>query len=204
MVTSEVLHAMRSRGYGPAAVGRRQRGDRFGRVLDDVGERLRASGARRSAPTSGAAGSSIMKAMSGMGDLEQEHRLADRLGQIALDDERRLRHAREDENSSTMRPISPTWRMMVSVHWSKTSRSLVDDAAEFAPQPLRRKLDRGQRVLDLVGDAAGDVGPGGAALGGDEVGDVVEGDDIAVSAARRPLGGDADIDRAVAAAAGDA
>ena len=29
------------------------------------------------------------------------------------------------ENSSTMRPISSTWRMIVSVHWSNTSRSSV-------------------------------------------------------------------------------
>ena len=29
------------------------------------------------------------------------------------------------ENSSTMRPMSSTWRMIVSVHWSKTSRSSV-------------------------------------------------------------------------------
>ena len=29
------------------------------------------------------------------------------------------------ENSSTMRPMSSTWRMIVSVHWSNTSRSSV-------------------------------------------------------------------------------
>ena len=31
----------------------------------------------------------------------------------------------KDENSSTMRPISPTWRMMVSMHWRKISGSVV-------------------------------------------------------------------------------
>ena len=49
----------------------------------------------------------------------------------------------------------------------------------FALQPLGRKLDRGQRVLDLMGDAARHIGPGGGALGGDQIGDVVEGDDKA-------------------------
>ena len=57
---------------------------------------------------------------------------------------------------------------------------LADDVAVFAPQPLGRKLDRGERVLDLVGDAARDVGPGGGALGRYQIGDVVKRDDIAV------------------------
>ena len=86
------------------------------------------------------------------------------------------------ENSSTMRPMSPTWRMMVSVQRSKVSRSLGDLLAVLAPQPLGRELDRRQRVLDLVGDAAGDVPPGGVALGGDQPGDVVEGQHQAVGA----------------------
>ena len=79
------------------------------------------------------------------------------------------------ENSSTIRPMSPTWRTMVSVQRSKVSRSSGDVLAVLAPQPLGRELDRRQRVLDLVGDAPGDVAPGGVALGGDQAGDVVEG-----------------------------
>ena len=58
-----------------------------------------------------------------------------------------------------------------------------DFLAVFALQPLGRKLDRRQRVLDLVCDAARDIGPGGGALRGDEIGDVVEGDDEAASSA---------------------
>ena len=50
-----------------------------------------------------------------------------------------------------------------------------DLLAEAALQPLGGELDRGQRVLDLMRDAPGDVGPGGAALVGQLVGDVVEG-----------------------------
>ncbi len=58
-------------------------------------------------------------------------------------------------------------------------RIAVDLLAVAALQPLGGELDRGQRVLDLVGDAAGDVGPGGAALVEQLLGDVVEGEDMA-------------------------
>src|SRR5579883_3549588 len=62
-----------------------------------------------------------------------------------------------------------------------------------AAQPFGGKLDRGQRVLDLVGDAAGDVGPGRLALRRQQLGDVVEGNDEAADlAAVDALGGDAD------------
>jgi hypothetical protein len=60
--------------------------------------------------------------------------------------------------------MSPTWRMMV--HLSPV----------LALQALRRKLDGRERVLDLVGDAAGHVAPGGAALRRDQARDVVEGE----------------------------
>ena len=49
-----------------------------------------------------------------------------------------------------------------------------------ALEALGGELDRGQRVLDLVRDALGDVGPGGAALVAQLVGDVVEGQHPAV------------------------
>ena len=89
----------------------------------------------------------------------------------------------KDENSSTMRPISPTWRTMVSVHCWKTSGSVKISCDIFALEPLGGKLDRRQRILDLMGDAARDIGPGGGALGADQIGDVVEGDDKAVGGA---------------------
>ena len=60
----------------------------------------------------------------------------------------------------------------------------LDLRAVFALQALGRELDGRQRVLDLMRDAARDVGPGGVALRRDEIGDVVEGEDVAV--ARRP------------------
>src|SRR5581483_799230 len=55
-----------------------------------------------------------------------------------------------------------------------------DHPAVLALDALGRELYRGQRVLDLVGDAARHVGPRRGALCRDELGDVVEGDHRAV------------------------
>lgn len=65
-------------------------------------------------------------------------------------------------------------------------RALVEDSSVFlvylltvpAPQPFGRKLDRRQRILDLVRDAAGDVRPGGGTLRDHQIRDVVDGDDV--------------------------
>src|SRR5208282_6706749 len=73
----------------------------------------------------------------------------------------------------------------------------------LAFEPLGRQLDRGQRVLDLVRDAPGHVAPGGRALRGKQLGDVVEGDDEAFGLAVDALGRDPHEQRAGAAAAGD-
>ncbi len=72
---------------------------------------------------------------------------------------------------------------------------LRDEAAVFALQPLGRKLDRRQRISDFMRDAARDVGPGGGALRGDEIGDVVERDDIALVGAASRRAGDADVEQ---------
>ena len=58
-----------------------------------------------------------------------------------------------------------------------------DGVAVFAANALGRKLDRRQRVLDLVCDAARHVGPGGRALSNDQLGDVVERHHVALSVA---------------------
>ena len=47
---------------------------------------------------------------------------------------------------------------------------------ELVLQAFGAELDGGERVLDLVSEAAGHFAPGGAALGGDDLGDVVEHD----------------------------
>ena len=85
----------------------------------------------------------------------------------------------KEENSSTIRLRSPTWRTIVPVSRSKVAGSDLISLRIAALQPLGGELDRGQRVLDLVGDAPGDVRPGGAALVEQLLGDVVEGEDVA-------------------------
>ena len=82
------------------------------------------------------------------------------------------------ENSSTMRPMSLDLADDRVGALVEDLAVLGDHLAVAAADALGRKLDRRQRVLDLVGDAARDVGPGGGALRRDEVGDVVDGDDI--------------------------
>ena len=57
---------------------------------------------------------------------------------------------------------------------------LDDHLAVFAAQPLGRQLDRRQRVLDLVGDAPRNIRPSRGALRQHQLGDVVDGDDVAV------------------------
>ena len=112
------------------------------------------------------------------------------------------------ENSSTIRRMSPTCRTMVSVHWSNTFRSSSPDPLPEPPlQPLRRKLDRRQRILDLMRDAPRHVRPGGTALRRHQIGDVVERDDQALDLAAGALLRDLDVEGAqlaVARSAGSA
>src|SRR5436309_9370912 len=61
-----------------------------------------------------------------------------------------------------------------------------------AAQSFGSQLDRRQRVLDFVGNATGDVGPGRLALGRQEFGDVVKRDDKAADTPTVVLRGDAD------------
>ena len=73
-----------------------------------------------------------------------------------------------------------------------------DVPAVPALEPLGRELDRGQRILDFVRDAAGDVGPRRRALRGDEIADVVEGDDARPIVPSR-ISGDPNVENAFAA-----
>src|SRR5690606_17428821 len=61
----------------------------------------------------------------------------------------------------------------------------MNHAAVFTADALCGELDRRQRILDLVRNPAGNVAPGGRALRGDQLGDVVEGDDAALIALLR-------------------
>ncbi len=78
-----------------------------------------------------------------------------------------------------------------------------DFLGETPLQPLGGKLDRGQRVLDLVRDAPRHVRPGGLALGRLQFGDVVEGHHEAVRAPAGQVGADAHQQGAPAAGRAD-
>ena len=99
----------------------------------------------------------------GAADLDQERRLAQRLAQVD-DLHLRLRHAREGgelvDHAADVPDLADD-RVGALV---EDLAILGDDLAEAAPDALGRKLDRRQRVLDLVGDAARHVGPGRGAL----------------------------------------
>ena len=60
----------------------------------------------------------------------------------------------------------------------------------FAAQAVSGKLDRGQRVLDFMRDPPRDIRPGRLSLGREQIGDIIEGDDIADDLPVNPLGGD--------------
>ena len=115
----------------------------------------------------------------GIADAHQEHRLAHGVGDVLADDDG-LRHAGE------VGELVDHALDVVDLAHDRVGALLEDAAvlgdhlAVFAAQPFGRKLDRRQRVLDLMRDAAGDVGPGRGALRGDQLGDVVERDDVAV------------------------
>ena len=89
------------------------------------------------------------------------------------------------ENSLIRRPIVSTWRMMVAIDLVNAVALLADLVEIFALQPLGGQANGGQRVLDLVRDAARDLGPGRLPLRRQQGGDVVEGHDVAQRCDRR-------------------
>ena len=113
-----------------------------------------------------------------MGDLVEEQGVAGDLGDRLLAEDR-LGHAREGgefvDHPAKVADLADD-RPGQLLERRRVGRDLL---AVAALEPLGGELDRGQRVLDLVGDAAGDVGPGGAALVEQLLGDVVEGEDVA-------------------------
>ncbi len=117
---------------------------------------------------------------------EQHHRLLHRVAQIVRA-HLGLGHARELGELVDHR--LEVGHLPLDGHRQPVERLAVvrDVLGVLLAQPLGRKLYRRQRVLDLVGDAPGDVRPGRRALGHDEIGDVVEGDDRADVAAAGAL-----------------
>src|SRR5215510_8123791 len=92
----------------------------------------------------------------------------------------------KEENSSTMRPISPTWRTMVSVHCWKISGSVTISAAYLR---FSRSAESWMGVSGFLISCA---------LRRHQVGDIVEGKDKAVGAAL--FGGDLHAERTRTAA----
>ena len=128
--------------------------------------------------------------MSGWRDAQQEHHLAHGIGDVIVGDDG-FGHAGEArelvDHALDIVDLAHDGFGALLEH----GRILGNRLAVFAAQPFRRQLDRRERVLDLVGDAAGDVGPGRGALRQHQFGDVVDGDDIAVLGFARLLAGHA-------------
>ncbi len=119
-----------------------------------------------------------------MTDSHQKHRLTHGIGDVlALD--HGLGHARKTREL--------VHHAADIVHLANDSigallehRLVLDNQlAEFAPDALSGKLDRGQRVFDLMRNAARDVTPGRGALRGDQFSNIIEGDDVAVARTTR-------------------
>ncbi len=174
-------------------------GDRFGGVLEDVRDRL-----RDEPPVERRAHRLLREVVDErdvrMRDPHHEGRLPHRVGHVFVHD-RRFGHAREGGE------LVDHALYLVDLAHDRVGALFEDFAIGgdhlpvLAADSLGGELDRGQRVLDLVGDAPRHVCPGGGPLGGDEIGDVVQRDDHALLVAARLLGRDAHVDRPFAAAA---
>ncbi len=136
----------------------------------------------------GASGRSTLIVDFGQPDAFEEHRLADRVRQIALF-QRRFGHASERrelvDHAADVADLADDG-VDAFVEDLEIVRELAGIAAA---QALGGELDRGQRVLDLVGDAARHVGPGAGALRREQVGDVVERDHVALALGHRAFAG---------------
>ena len=89
------------------------------------------------------------------------------------------------ENSLISRPIGIDLTDDGRDRFGEAVAILADLAGILALQALGGQPDRGQRVLDLVRDPPGHLGPGRLPLGRQQGGDVVEGDDVAQDGPRR-------------------
>ena len=126
----------------------------------------------------------IFEANVGMGDLVQEQGMARNVAD-RFAPENGLRHAREGrefiDDAAQVAHLAHD-RAGEAAEGRLVARHFLGIAAL---EPFGGQLDRRQRVLDLMRDAARDIGPGGAALVGQLLGDVVEGQDVARGVARQ-------------------
>ena len=173
-----------------------QRIDAFCRILQHIGERLRHQ------PTIEVGENRfvrqlLLKSDVRAADPHQKDRLAHAIGEVVPRRARlwRAREGREFVDHAFDVVHLPDNGVRALVEYVP---ALDDVPAVASFQPLGRELDRRQRISDLVRDAAGDVGPGGGALSGHEVADVVERDDARAIIASR-ISGDANVENALAA-----
>ncbi len=176
--------------------------DRLGGVLDDIGDCLGDQppvelGAERILLELG------LDIDLGMGDLHQEHCLPHRVDDV-LAFHHGLGHPGKARELVDHAPdvVDLAHDGVGALLEDLLVLGLGDVLAELAADAFGRELDRRQRVLDLVGDAARDVAPGRGALRRDQLGDVVERDDVAVMRLVL-LRADADRKIALGAVAGD-
>ena len=171
------------------AAGVPARLDRFGRVLDQIGQRLTNLTAIADQVGPGLRAFEL-EADRRMRDFVQEQCLARNVAQLLIA-EGGLRHAREGGELVHHAPKVADLPHDGVGQPAEGGVGGIDPAAISSLQALRGELDRGERVLDFVRDTARDIGPGSAALVELLLGDVIEGqDDAAVSA------GDTDGERA--------
>ncbi len=164
--------------------------DRLACVFDEIGDGLREQtliGKRHR----GLVWQVEIKGDFGAAHLEQEHRLTHDIAHVVTF-HHRLRHPREGrelvDHAADVRHLANDGVGALVEHVAV----LGDGVAVFAADTLGGKLDRRERILDLMSDAARHVGPGGAALSADQLGDVIEGQDIALRLLITAFGGDAD------------
>ena len=162
---------------------------RFGGILEQVGQRLPdlAGVATERRIDLGKVEGEYHR---GMAVAFEEYRVAANLGEV-LGLQRRLRHTGERrelvDHASDVLDLADDG---LGAGGEDLGLGL-DLLQVLAFQALGGKLDGGQGVLDLVGDAPGDIGPCGGALGRQKLGDVVEGNDIADDVFAHAFGGDA-------------
>src|SRR5664280_3582674 len=134
------------------------RGNRFGRVLDEVGERL-----RHQAPVEPRRhrilGDIGIDFDFRIADAHQEHGLSYGVGHI-LGGDHRLRHAREARELVDHPPYVVDLAHDGVRALLEYGAVFADHVSVFAAQTFGRQLNRRKRVLDLMRDAARDVRPG--------------------------------------------
>ena len=159
------------------------RGDAFAGILEHIGERPWDTSRPSPSNQTGALGALVVKLMAGLATRCRNTACCSNSWAFSRRITGEGMRAKE-ENSSTMRPISPTWRTMVSVHCWKISGSVTISAeylrfsrsaeswigvSGFLISWAMRRATSAQAAVRCAGDL--------------KIGDVVEGENETVGAA---------------------